>query len=41
MVSLVDHANEGRTPAATGWVLSAGAAVVLCTTMLISASLQT
>jgi low temperature requirement protein LtrA len=40
MVSLVDHAHEGRTPAATGWVLSAGAAVVLCTTMLISASLQ-
>jgi low temperature requirement protein LtrA len=40
MVSLVDHAHEGRTPVATGWVLSAGAAVVLCTTMLISASLQ-
>ena len=40
MVSLVDHAHEGRTPAATGWVLSAGAAAVLCSTMLISASLQ-
>jgi low temperature requirement protein LtrA len=29
MVSLVDHAHEGRTPAATGWVLCAGAAVAL------------
>jgi low temperature requirement protein LtrA len=40
MVSLVDHAHDGRTPAATAWVLSGGAAVVLCTTMLIAASLQ-
>jgi MFS-type transporter involved in bile tolerance (Atg22 family) len=40
MASLVDHAHEGRTPAATAWVLSSGAAAVLCTTMLISASLQ-
>ncbi|HEX6526575.1 MAG TPA: low temperature requirement protein A [Streptosporangiaceae bacterium] len=40
MVSLVDHAHEGRTPAATAWVLSTGAAVVLCATMLIAASLQ-
>ena len=40
MVSLVDHAHDGRTPAATAWVLSAGAAVVLCTTMLLAASLQ-
>jgi low temperature requirement protein LtrA len=39
MVSLVDHAHEGRTPAATAWVLSAGVAVVLCATMLVSASL--
>ena len=39
MVSLVDHAHDGRTPAATAWVLSAGAAVVLGTTMLIAASL--
>ena len=39
MVSLVDHAHEGRTPAATAWVLSAAAAVVLGTTMLIAASL--
>jgi low temperature requirement protein LtrA len=40
MVSLVHHAHDGRTPAATAWVLCAGAAVVLCATMLISASLQ-
>jgi low temperature requirement protein LtrA len=40
MVSLVDHAHDGRTPAATAWVLGAGAAVVLGATMLISASLQ-
>jgi low temperature requirement protein LtrA len=40
MVSLVDHAHSGRTPIATAWVLCAGAAVVLCATMLVSASLQ-
>jgi len=40
MVSLVDHAHDARTPAATGWVLGAAAAVVLCATMLVSASLQ-
>jgi low temperature requirement protein LtrA len=40
MVSLVDHAHDGRTPAATGWVLCAGAAVVLGATMLVAASLQ-
>jgi hypothetical protein len=40
MVSLVDHAHDGRTPAATAWMLSAGAAVVLGTTMLVAASLQ-
>jgi low temperature requirement protein LtrA len=40
MVSLVGHAHDGRTPAATGWVLCAGAAMVLCATMLVSASLQ-
>ena len=40
MVSLVDHAHDGRTPAATAWVLSAGAAVMLGTTMLVAASLQ-
>jgi low temperature requirement protein LtrA len=41
MVTLVDHAHDGRTPAATAWVLCAGAAVVLCATMLLSASLPT
>ena len=40
VVSLVDHAHDSRTPVATAWVLCAGAAVVLCTTMLVSASLQ-
>jgi low temperature requirement protein LtrA len=40
MVSLVDHAHDGRTPAATGWVLGAGAAVMLGATMLLAASLQ-
>jgi low temperature requirement protein LtrA len=40
MLSLVDHAHEDRTPAATAWVLCAGAAVVLCATMLLAASLQ-
>jgi low temperature requirement protein LtrA len=40
MVSLIHHAHDGRTPAATAWVLCAGVAVVLCATMLVSASLQ-
>jgi low temperature requirement protein LtrA len=40
MLSLIDHAHDGRTPAATAWVLCAGAAVVLCATMLLAASLQ-
>ena len=40
MVSLIDHAHDSRTPAATAWMLSAGAAVVLCATMLVSASLH-
>jgi uncharacterized membrane protein (UPF0136 family) len=40
MVSLVDHAHDGRTPAATGWVLCAGAGVVLGATMLVAATLQ-
>jgi low temperature requirement protein LtrA len=39
MLSLVDHAHDGRTPAATAWVLCAGAAVVLGATMLLAASL--
>ncbi len=41
MVSLVDHAHDGRTPAATAWVLCAGAAVVLAATMLLAATLPT
>ena len=40
IASLVDHAHDGRTPVATAWVLCAGAAVVLCATILVSASLQ-
>jgi low temperature requirement protein LtrA len=40
MVSLVDHAHDGRTPAATAWLMCAGAAVVLCATMLVAGSLQ-
>jgi low temperature requirement protein LtrA len=40
MASLVDHAHDGRTPAATAWVLCAGAAVVLGATMVVAASLQ-
>jgi low temperature requirement protein LtrA len=40
MVSLVDHARDPGTPAATAWVMCAGAAVVLCATMLVAASLQ-
>ena len=39
MVSLVDHAHEGRTPAATAWILCAGAAIVLGATMLLATSL--
>ena len=39
MVSLVEHAHDGRTPAATAWVLGAGAAVVLAATMLLAATL--
>ena len=40
MVSLTDHAHDSRTPAATGWILCAGTAVVLAATMLLAASLQ-
>jgi low temperature requirement protein LtrA len=40
MVGLVDHAHDGRTPAATAWLLCAGAAVVLGATMLVARSLQ-
>jgi low temperature requirement protein LtrA len=40
MVSLIDHAHDGRTPAAAAWVLCGGTAVVLSATMLVSGSLQ-
>jgi len=40
MVSLTGHAHDGRTPAATAWVLCAGAAVVLGAMMLLAASVQ-
>lgn len=39
MVSLVANAHRTRTPPATGWVLCAGAAAVLSSTMLLCASL--
>jgi low temperature requirement protein LtrA len=38
MVTLVDHAHDSRTPAATAWTLCAAAAVVLGATMLVAAS---
>ena len=40
MVSLVEHAHDGRTPAAAAWVLGGGAAVVLAATMLVAATLR-
>ncbi|WP_345353796.1 low temperature requirement protein A [Actinoallomurus liliacearum] len=40
MVGLVEHAHDGRTPAATAWVLCGGAAVVLCATMVLATSLR-
>src|ERR1700722_10183520 len=40
VASLVDHAHDARTPVATAWVLCGGAAVVVCATILVSASLQ-
>jgi low temperature requirement protein LtrA len=40
MVSLVEHAHDGRTPAATAWVLCGGTAVVLGATMLVAATLR-
>jgi low temperature requirement protein LtrA len=39
MVSLVDHARDGQTPAATAWVLCAAAAVVLGATMMLAETL--
>ena len=40
MVSLVEHAHAARTPDSAAWVLSGGAAVVLCSTMLLAGSLR-
>ena len=40
MVDLVEYAHESRTPAATAWVLCGGAAVVLCSTMVLANSLR-
>jgi low temperature requirement protein LtrA len=40
MISLIRHAHYGRTPVATAWMLCAGAAAVLASTMLIAASLE-
>ncbi len=40
MVSLIAHAHDDRTPAATAWVLCAGPTVVLSVTMLIAACLH-
>ena len=39
MFSLVEHAHAPSTPAATSWVLCGASAVVVCTTMLVAASL--
>jgi MFS-type transporter involved in bile tolerance (Atg22 family) len=39
MTGLIEHAHDGRTPAATAWTLCAGAAVVLTATMLVAATL--
>jgi hypothetical protein len=39
MVSLVEHAQDGRAPADTAWALGAGAAVVLIVTMRLAAPL--
>jgi hypothetical protein len=40
MVSLTGHAHDSRTAAGAGWILCAGAAAVLCATMLVAASLR-
>jgi low temperature requirement protein LtrA len=40
MVSLVEHAHAPRTPTDTSWVLCGGAALVLCATMVVAASLR-
>ena len=40
MAVLVEHAQDGRTPAPTAWLLGAGAAVVLGATMLLAVTLR-
>jgi hypothetical protein len=40
MVSLIDHADDPRTPAPTAWMLCGGAAGVLVTTMILAACLR-
>ncbi len=40
MVSLIDHADDSRTPAPTAWMLCAGTAAVLATTMILAACLR-
>ena len=40
MVSLIAHAHDDRTPAATAWMLCGGAAVVLGATTLVAGSLR-
>ena len=40
MVGLVEHAHDSRTPATTAWMLCGGAAVVLCATTALAASLR-
>lgn len=39
MVTLVEHAHDSRTPAATAWVLCGGAAIVLLATMALAHTL--
>lgn len=41
MVGLIEHAHAERTAAATSWVLCGSAAVVLLSTMLVAAGLET
>lgn len=40
MVSLVEHAHDTRTPAATAWLLSATCATVLAITMVVATTLR-
>ncbi|MCT9009166.1 low temperature requirement protein A [Streptomyces rhizosphaerihabitans] len=39
-VGFVEHAHDGRTPAAVAWTLCGGAALVLGTTMVLATSLR-